>query len=116
MGLGKTYQTIGIINHLIAYNEIDKILILVPVEGLQVWVDEFKKFATFDIDYENDIYIATSKNRKPFQSSHKICIMTPDTFRMLSDEQYKLQNKGKKSGLRWVYCEKFRRRSPAGFE
>ena len=86
-GLGKTIILINIINHFWYYKLIDKILIIVPSEGLCNWKREILKFSNFFI--EEDITIANRFNREPFKNKYNIVIMTYGTFRMISDDYHK---------------------------
>lgn len=87
MGLGKTFILTGIINHLWYEKLVDRILIVAPTESVYNFRRELIRFNTFGLK-EEDIYIANSKNRNPFQDSVKVALMTYRTFLMLSDDAY----------------------------
>lgn len=87
MGLGKSFITIGILNHLWHEKLIDKILIVAPTESIYNFRRELLTFNTFGLKKE-EIYIANSMRRDPFQKEVKIALMTYRTFLMLSDDAY----------------------------
>src|SRR5208282_3442241 len=87
MGLGKTYITINVLNHLFAWKAIDHILIISPSEGIYNWKVELMKFNSWELK-EEEIYIANAENRNPFDEQYKVVIMTYRTFLMLSDDAY----------------------------
>jgi len=96
MGSGKTYIVIQILNHLIENNNIDRILIISPPEGVVNWRRELIKFSPFF--KKDDIIISTAKkNRNPLELDPKIIIMTYRHFLTMSDDFYKLNNPKKKS-------------------
>jgi len=65
MGLGKTYITINVLNHLFNDKKITHALIVAPTEGIYNWKHELLLFNSFNLTSE-DIYIANVKNRDPF--------------------------------------------------
>lgn len=92
-GLGKTVILIGIINHLYG-KEFDRIMIVCPLIGIINWKKEILKFS--NLFTEDDIFTADRFNRRPFEHDPKIIILSYTTFRLLSDDYYKLTNpKGK---------------------
>lgn len=95
-GLGKTYMAFGILNHLWANNFVDKCLIICRPEGVTNLKRELIKFNTFGIT-EDDIYIVSTKNRKPFESDAKIVISNYRSFLMVCSDAYKLSHNGKKT-------------------
>ena len=95
MGLGKSFATISILNHLWHYKEIDSFLIVAPSESIYNFRREILKFSINGFT-EEDIYIADVTHREPFQSKKPIIIMTYRSFLMLSDDAYKKKT-GKKS-------------------
>lgn len=97
MGLGKSFTVISAINHLWEKGLVDSVLVVAPSESIYNFREEFMKFNSFGLTYE-DFYIANAKNRNPFESNAKIIIMTYRTFLMLSDDSYfKLKGKRSKS-------------------
>lgn len=92
MGLGKTYMVIGILNHLWERGLIDKILIIAPTESVINFKRELLKFATFPLK-EDEIALASSTNRRPFNDKSKVVIMRYRTFLMISDDYYKETHK-----------------------
>ncbi len=95
MGMGKTFISSNIANHLIEDGSIGFLLIICPSEALYNWRREYIRFSSKKLT-EDDFYIADVDNREPFTSGKKIVIMTPRTFVMLSDDAYKKKT-GKKS-------------------
>lgn len=96
MRLGKTYVTVGILNHRMHYGEIDRVLFILPPEALYTFLDDFWLFQKMGATKEN-VYVADVFNRNPFQPHVKFAFMTYNTFRMLSDDAYKAAHKGRKS-------------------
>ncbi len=86
MGLGKTYTVITTLNHLFAYDEVRRVLILVPPESLYNFRSELLRFSTFA--NEENIYVATANDRDPFRPEIKVAIMTYNTFRLLVEDRY----------------------------
>lgn len=87
MRSGKSITVISIINHLIYYGLIDKILVLCPPEGLYNLKREFLKFNTFNLK-SDEIYITDIKHREPFCENIKLAIMTYRSFIMVNDDAY----------------------------
>lgn len=91
-GLGKTRECNVTINHLIADNEIDKILIITLDEALYNWKREILKSSNFK---EDDIEIIDLKKRNIEDFfDKKILITSYLKFIKISDFYYKKKNKG----------------------
>lgn len=95
MGLGKSFAVISILNHLWYHKMIDSFLIVAPSESIYNFRREIIQFSSNNFT-EEDIYIANTSNRDPFNSGKPIILMTYRTFLMLSDDAYK-DKTGKKS-------------------
>jgi len=85
MGLGKSWILINIVNQL--YEVDDKVLVVCPTEGVYNFRREILKFSNL-FNYE-DIAIANTDYRKPFEDKNKVVIMTYRTFLMLCDDYHK---------------------------
>ena len=93
MGLGKTILMIGVLDQFFYQEMIEKVLIIVPSEGVGNWVHEIRKWST-QIDPER-VQIADVDNRNPFTEDVDVAVMTYRTFLMISDDFYKKKTKGK---------------------
>lgn len=92
MGVGKSYMIINTINHLYKRGRCDRFYILVPTVALINTYREILKFSNLFV--KEDIEILSTNNRYPFEKDPKIVISTLRSFKMISDEAYKNQNKG----------------------
>ncbi len=95
VGLGKAYFIAVTLTNLFQIGEIQRALIITPSDGLINIKREILKHSKYF--KEEDFVIGNRYERKPFQKQFKIVIMTFNTFRMISDDYYKLKNKGKLS-------------------
>jgi SNF2 family DNA or RNA helicase len=80
-GLGKTIETISVINHLYDNQEIDKILIVCFAQVCYNWKREFLLYS--DFFKEEDIVIANKDNRNPFETDPKIIICSYNTLNLI---------------------------------
>lgn len=78
VGLGKTIETITVLNHLYNNKEIDKIFIVTFAQAVYNWKKEFLKFSSFFKD--EDIIIANKELRNPFIDNPKIIICSYNTL------------------------------------
>lgn len=97
-GLGKSFETICAINHLIFNNLIDKIFLVSFRATLYNWKKEFLKFSNF---FKEDEIVILDKNLRNYfdtndYESKKIIITDYITFKLISDYYYE-KEKGKKS-------------------
>lgn len=99
MGLGKTFISVGILNHLWHHNLIDKVLIVAPSASIYNFRREILRFNTFGLE-RKEIYVANSEKREPFDNKYKVIFMTYRTFLMLSDDAYAKQFKKKSKNYR----------------
>jgi len=99
---GKTYISMQVINHRIAYKDIDKIFILAPNEATVNWKVEFLRFALFPVN-EEDIYIVSAENRLPFESNPKVIICSYRSLIMLADDSYFKAKKKKSTSYKTSY-------------
>jgi SNF2 family DNA or RNA helicase len=81
-GLGKTIETITVINHLFDSKEIDKILIVTFAQTLYNWKRELLLFS--DFFKEEDIIIANKDLRNPFDYDCKIIICSYNTLTLIA--------------------------------
>jgi superfamily II DNA or RNA helicase len=89
MGVGKTYIAVGAWNHFYHYGVVNQMVIVTVGIVLYNWKYEILKFAN-DVT-EDDIYVVTSKNRKPFDKEYKYIIMTYDGLKMLMRDMKKIK-------------------------
>lgn len=94
-GLGKTYEMVAVLNHLI-HNKVsdDKILIITESEAIFNWKDDLIRFSPYYT--EDDILIASKNLRDPFSHDTKIILLTYRTLLLVTDFYGSLQ--GKKRG------------------
>lgn len=93
MRMGKTPIIAAVLNHLWKYGYTDKLLVLCPPESVYNFDHELELWATFYPGNPDEVYIADTKHREPFQPHHKIVIMTYRFLVAYSDELYKKKNK-----------------------
>ena len=96
MGLGKSYILSGVLSHLTKLDDLGKILILTTRSGTYNFYHELLKFTHF---LEEDMVIANKDSVDVFESNKRIVITDFDTFRLISDKNYKIKNK--KSGVKY---------------
>ena len=96
MGLGKSYILAGVLAHLSKYDDFGKVLILTTRSGTYNFYHELLKFTHFK---EDEITIATKDSVDVFKSDKRIIVTDFDTFRLISDKNYKL--KFKQSGVKY---------------
>lgn len=107
MGLGKSFMIISILNHLMANGSIDRILIVAPTESIINFKRELLRFNTFNLK-EEEIGIASTKNRTPFNDTNRVVIARYRSFLMISDDYYKKKTRKKKDiGLYKTACIPF---------
>ncbi|MGL5913574.1 MAG: SNF2-related protein [Bacteroidales bacterium] len=95
MGLGKSFSVITIMNHLIAWGKIDKIVVISPPEGIMNLQREFLRFNSFGLE-KDDICIVDTENRNPFLGeTKKVTILSYRNLIMLHDDFYKAKRKKK---------------------
>ena len=90
MGTGKTYIVTSLLNQLYAENEIDKIVIVSPSEGVYNWRRELLHFSNF-LTKDNILISQANSNRNPFEqdlSNVKVIIMTYRHYLTLSAVSY----------------------------
>lgn len=94
VGTGKTYMTIGAMNHYLKKNVVGKIIIItVPIVKKNWKYEMSKKFGMYLS--EDDFYIVDSeRNRNPFQSDKKVIIMSHDNMTLLTKDKYRELGKG----------------------
>ena len=68
MGLGKSLTSIAIIGHAWKLKKILKVLIICPTSIINVWLDEFKKFANYEYSIEALTGSMMSKRKDKLQS------------------------------------------------
>ena len=90
-GLGKSFVIITAMNNLHRSGLVDKIVCVCRPEGVYNMKREFLRFSTFI--HEEDIYIADSTHRTPFDTTASLILMTYRCFLMLSDDAYKKKYK-----------------------
>lgn len=89
MGLGKTMIQISILNHLIKYKGLNRILIITPAETIYNWIHELKRFCLWNSEIDNEVSIGNKTNREPFSSGKKIVICTYRSFLLFCDDAKK---------------------------
>lgn len=92
MGLGKSFTVISIVNHLVKYSELDRILVLCPIESMINFKREMIRFNSFGLT-EDDFYLVTTTERDPFSSDKKVVICTYRRFLMIGEDFYKKKRK-----------------------
>lgn len=96
VGLGKSFEFIGAMNHLINAGEIEKIFIVTVPETVYNWKRELLKFSWVN---KEEILIVNKDNRDIISqwADKKVIIMSYLSFLLVSDYYYKEKNNGKKS-------------------
>jgi SNF2 family DNA or RNA helicase len=95
MGSGKTYIVTTILNQLYKDNEVDKIVVVAPSEGIYNWRRELLKFSNF-LTKDEIVICKADKNRNPFDlnlEKIKVLIMTYRHYLTISDDFYKKKYK-----------------------
>lgn len=88
MGLGKTFIIRTALNHLEAWGKVNRVVVVSPVEGVINIASEFIRFSAQKLSWD-DIYIVDTTHRNPFDTPHKLTIMTYRGLIMLHDDFYK---------------------------
>jgi SNF2 family DNA or RNA helicase len=90
-GLGKTYQTITILNHINYYESLKKLVIICPTNVIYNWRKELSKFSTFFKDYSKCLIV--NKDNKNFidedLTNYQVIIMNYNTFRLSYEDYFK---------------------------
>jgi len=97
-GLGKSYATVGLMEHLNFLNKAKKFLLITTPSGLYNLKHEILKFSkNFKSE---DIEIGNAKSREPFNTKAKIIISTYGSMRLISDHYYFKKEKRKSKDYR----------------
>jgi len=92
-GLGKSYATVALMEHLSYLNKAKKFLLVTTPSGLYNLKHEILKFSkNFTA---KDIVIGNAKTREPFNTKAKIIIATYGSMRLISDHYYFKKEKSK---------------------
>lgn len=105
--MGKTYVTIQTLNHLFHHGKIDRVFIVCIPEVLYNWKLEILEFG--DFAKEDEILIIKADNKDQDFSNFKVVITSYNTYWLMSDLYWKINNKRKWKKIeedRKVYFEK----------
>lgn len=94
MGMGKSYTIISVLNHRMKYDDVDRVLVLCPLESVYNFREEMLMFSSENLTPE-DFYVVTTVNRDPFNSDSKVVICTYRRFLMIFEDEYKRVKKTK---------------------